>query len=64
MHLISDLAAMMFITGAISLICVLVGSTSLAAVDCAMCSASVVLKVISPWRQLHHVVGQLSCMIT
>eukprot|EP00957_Ditylum_brightwellii_P189303 14408849-Ditylum_brightwellii.AAC.1 len=54
-HLISGLAMGIPIAGAISLISVLIGRASFAAVDSAMYSTSVVLKAISLWRQLNHV---------
>ena len=51
-------------TGAISEINVLMGNTSLAAVDNAMYSASVVLRAISDCNLLNHVMGQLPYMMT
>eukprot|EP00957_Ditylum_brightwellii_P008721 661711-Ditylum_brightwellii.AAC.1 len=51
-------------TGAISEINVLMGNTSPEAVDNAMYSASVVLRVISDYNLLNHVMEQLSYMMT
>eukprot|EP00957_Ditylum_brightwellii_P168258 12809363-Ditylum_brightwellii.AAC.1 len=53
-----------FMTGAISEINILMGNTSLAAVDYAMYSASVVLRAISDCNLLNYVMGQLPYMMT
>eukprot|EP00957_Ditylum_brightwellii_P077027 5853899-Ditylum_brightwellii.AAC.1 len=56
--------SVIFMTGAISEINVVMGNTSLAVVDNAMYSASVVLRVISDCNLLNHVMGQLLYMMT
>ena len=57
-HLICNFASVMFKICLISEINSLKGNTSLAAVDSAMYSASVVDRAISVCRRLNHVIGQ------
>ena len=56
--------SIIFVTGVISDINVLMGNTSLAAVDKAIYSASDVLRAISDCNLLNHVMGQLPYMMT
>lgn len=51
-------------TGDISEINVLIGNTSLEAVDNVIYSASVVLRAISDCNLLNHIMGQLPYMMT
>eukprot|EP00957_Ditylum_brightwellii_P020203 1523669-Ditylum_brightwellii.AAC.1 len=56
--------SVIFMTDAISEINVLMGNTSLAAVNNAIYSASIVLRAISDCNLLNHFMGQLPCMTT